>query len=602
MDPGRWRRIRDIFLEALELPSGERRSFVATTCAGDEELRREVEAMLESDGEDEHTIGAVVKEVAAGFAAENDERESIANIGRRIGPYQLIRQIGRGGMGAVYQAIRADDQYLRAVAIKLIAHGSKAPDDLARFRIERQILATMQHPNIAALLDGGSTEDGQPYIVMEYIEGEPLVDYARRKELSINDRLKLFRQLCSAVQHAHQMLVIHRDIKPSNVMVTEEGVPKLLDFGIAKLLLPELVPGHHTATLTMMRRMTPQYASPEQIRGEALTTATDIYSLGVLLYELLTFENPYRFTGRTPHDIERAIRETDPIKLSYAVKDNPRVRRQLAGDLENIVSMALRKEPARRYASVQQLSDDVQRHLDGMPCLGSRGYAVLRCGQTGKRNKLASLAFALLILSVAAGWTATVQQAHRAEARFAQVRKLANSLLFDLHRAIQKLPGSTPVREQLVTTGLEYLNALSKDAAGDDSLQWELSQAYELVGDVQGDPAGANLGQFRPALASYRKAMSLVEEIAKRRRDYEVLGCLTWLHLKAGDLEARTENQETAPKSYRRGLEFAQEIDTQLHDRHARTLLEPGLSASGYVADELGKSYAGARKRPVGGR
>ncbi len=532
-----------------------------------------MEAMLESDGEDEHTIGAVVKEVAAGFAAENDERESIANIGRRLGPYQLIRQIGRGGMGAVYQAIRADDQYLRAVAIKLIAHGSKAPDDLARFRIERQILATMQHPNIAALLDGGSTEDGQPYIVMEYIEGEPLVDYARRNELSINERLKLFRQLCSAVQHAHQMLVIHRDIKPSNVMVTGEGVPKLLDFGIAKLLLPELVPGHHTATLTMMRRMTPQYASPEQIRGEALTTATDIYSLGVLLYELLTFESPYRFTGRTPHDIERAIRETDPIKLSSAVKGNPRVRRQLAGDLENIVSMALRKEPSRRYASVQQLSDDVARHLDGMPVSAREDTLFYVAGKLVKRNKLASLAFALLLLSVAAGWTATVQQAHRAEARFAQVRKLANSVLFDLHKAIQKLPGSTPVREQLVTTGLEYLNALSKDAAGDDSLQWELSQAYELVGDVQGDPAGANLGQYRPALASYRKAMSLVEEIAKRKRDYEVLGCLSWLHLKAGDLEARTENQETALKSYLRGLEIAQEIDGQLHDSHARTML-----------------------------
>jgi tetratricopeptide (TPR) repeat protein len=403
VDPGRWRHIRDIFFEALELPSGERKTFIDATCAGDEELRREVEAMLASDGEDQHTIGAVVQGVVAGFAAESAEQEAAANIGRRIGPYQLIRQIGRGGMGAVYQAIRADDQYLRSVAIKLIAHGSNSPDDLARFRIERQILAT--------------------------------------------------------------------------------------------------------------------------------------------------------------------------IRLSHAVKDNPRMRRQLAGDLENIVSMALRKEPPRRYASVQQLSEDMQRHLDGLPVSAREDTLLYVAGKLVRRNKLASLAFALLILSVAAGWTATVQQAHRAEARFAQMRKLANSLLFDLHRGIQKTSRVHAGAGALVTTGLEYLNALSKDAAGDDSLQWELSQTYELVGDVQGDPSGANLGQYRPALASYRKAMILVEAIAKHRRDYEVLSCLTWLHLKSGDLEARTENQDTASKSYVRGLDIARVIDTGLHDPHARSLL-----------------------------
>jgi tetratricopeptide (TPR) repeat protein len=562
MDPARWHRIESIFSAALELPARERERFLEGECAGDEDLRREVAAMIASDGEGVGQIDALVQQAAAVLSAEEDADHSRSNIGRRIGSYQIVRLIGRGGMGAVYQAVRADDQYLQSVAIKLIAYGSDSPEALARFRTERQILATLQHPNIAAMLDGGATDDGQPYIVMEYIEGEPLVDYARSRRLGIPERVRLFRELCSAVQHAHQMLVIHRDIKPNNVLVTESGVPKLLDFGIAKLLMTELIPGQQDTTATVNRRMTPQYASPEQVRGEPLTTATDVYSLGVLLYELLVFESPYRLTGRSQREIEQAICDTGPMRLTSAVKDDPKLRKQLAGDLETIVAMALRKEPQRRYASVQQFSDDLQKHLAGFPVSAREDTLFYVAGKLMRRNRLATAAFAGLALSIAAGWVMTARQQQRTEERYTQVRKLANSLLFDLHRDIKALPGSTSVRQRLVSIGLEYLNSLSKDTGGDISLQWELAQAYELVGDAQGDPFGANLGQFKQSLASYRQARALMERVAPHRRDYTVTNRQAWVYLKSGNLEARVENTDVAMTSFLLALAKAKEAQS----------------------------------------
>ena len=575
MEPQRWRRVEEIFLEAAELPAAEASAFLDGVCDGDLDLRREVESLLESDPGAHQRLSAAIEDAAVRIGAIIGS--SPANyIGQFVGPYQIVREIGRGGMGAVYQAVRADDQYLRSVAIKFIAHGMDTPESVARFRTERQILATLQHPNIAALLDGGTTEDGRPYIVMEYIEGERLLDYCRQRNLSVPDRLELFRALCGAVHHAHQMLVIHRDIKPANVLVTADGIPKLLDFGIAKLLAPELVPGGAEETETSLRRLTPQYASPEQIRGEPLTTASDVYSLGVLLYEMLTFVSPYGITGRTSHEIERAVCNSEPQKLSAAARGNLRLRGQLSGDLENIVAMVLRKEPGRRYASAQQLSDEILRYLKGLPVSAREDTLFYLASKLVRRNRAASAAFALLAISVVAGWTATIRQARRSEARFQEVRKLANAVLFDFHGRIQNLPGSTPVREHLVRTALEYLNNLSQDAAGDLSLQWELSQAYEQVGDAQGDPEGPSLGQFTEALSSYRKALALVEGIAERRRDWQVLSCMTWLHYKSGDLELRTAGGSQAAESYIRGLKVAADARRELDDHRSDGLLLNG--------------------------
>ncbi|HYZ83618.1 MAG TPA: protein kinase [Bryobacteraceae bacterium] len=556
MNPERWQHIQDLFSRAVELPPNEAESFLDKACNGDLELRREVHALLQSDIQAQGGLQSAVEAAAVSLQASMESKSAVY-VGRRIGPYEIVRELGRGGMGAVFHAVRVDDQYLRSVAIKVVAQSENTPEAKTRFRVERQILATLQHPNIAALLDGGTTEDGLPYIVMEYIEGEPLIAYCRRNKLDVRQRLELFCQLCSAVHHAHQLLVIHRDIKPGNVLVTGDGIPKLLDFGIAKLLHQELVPGADNEPTA--KRMTPQYASPEQIRGEQLTTATDIYSLGVLLYEILTYETPYRVKGRSAHEVENAVCNSEPSRLSSttAATRDSKLRRQLTGDLDVIVSTALRKEPERRYPSVQQFAEDIRRYLQGLPITAREESLVDLASRMVRKNRLAAVAIALLIVSIVTGWFSTYREAQRTEARFREVRKLANVVLYDFHRKIADLPGSTPARELLVSTGLEYLNGLSKDATNDKSLLWEISQAYEQVGDAQGDPMGPNLGHYKDALESYSKALELVERVGRERHDYEVYECQTWLHLKRGDLQQRAMSLSQAVQSYERALELA---------------------------------------------
>jgi eukaryotic-like serine/threonine-protein kinase len=575
MQPERWRQIQNIFLDAAELQPADASTYLDRVCAHDKDLRSEVDRLLAADRDKKSDLGGVVGLEVASFAAAAAQ-PAISHVGRRIGPYSIVRELGHGGMGAVYQAIRADDQYQGSVAIKFIAGGLDTPEALTRFRNERQILATLQHPNIASLLDGGATEEGHPYIVMEYIDGQPVVDYCKTKNLTVAQRLEVFSAICAAVHHAHQMLVIHRDIKPANVLVTANGIPKLLDFGIAKLLGREVEPGVEAVTQTVHRRLTPQYASPEQIRGESLTTATDIYSLGVLLYEMLTFTSPYSIAGRTFHEVERVVCDSEPARLSSVVRHEASLRRQLSGDLETIVAMAMRKESQRRYASAQRLAEDISRHLKGLPVSARQDTIFYVAGKLVRRNKLATAALVLLFASVAAGWTATIHEMRRSEARFQEVRKLANSLLFELHKPIEKLPGSAPVREHLVRTGLQYLNNLSQDASDDETLQWDLSQAYEIVGDAQGDPDGASLGHFSEALSSYRKSLQLVERLAKRRPDYEVLSCLTWLHYKCGDLELRSAGVDEATNSYTSGIRVAQRVASELKDDRADELLLNG--------------------------
>jgi predicted Ser/Thr protein kinase len=440
MSDGRWHRVEDLFHRAADLAPTERAAFLSTACGGDQGLREEVESLLAADIDPEAVLEAAVAEAAGQLRAETEDGAVL--IGQRIGPYLIVNLVGKGGMGTVYRAVR-EGEFRMEVALKLLKRGTDTDASLRQFRKERQILAALQHPNIARLLDGGATEDGLPYFAMEYVDGSPLLEYAR--PLSIRQRLELFRSVCAAVQYAHQNLIVHRDLKPGNILVTADGTPKLLDFGIAKLVDPESMGHDRTLTAAGGRRMTPDYASPEQVRGEPVTTATDVYSLGVILYELLTGERPYHLDTRSPEAIERAICSEEPRKPSTW-------NRQLDPDLDNIVLMTLRKEPQRRYVSVEQLSDDVQRCLEGRPVRARKDTARYRAVKFVNRNKLGTIAAALAVLGIAAGVVAISREARRAEYRFRQVRKFARTVLFDLNPQIENLGGSTKARELLVKT------------------------------------------------------------------------------------------------------------------------------------------------------
>jgi len=462
--------------------------------------------------------------------------------GQRFGPYQIIREIGRGGMGAVYLAERVDDEFKQRVAIKILQGYFNAQDVLRRFKHERQILANLSHPNICTLLDGGSTPGGEPYLVMDYIEGVPIDAYGARHHLSIRQRIELFRQVCAAVQYVHQNLIVHRDLKPGNILVTQEGVAKLLDFGIAKILNPDLNAITQDVTATAGNAMTPAYASPEQIRGEAITTASDVYSLGVILYELLTGQAPYRLKTGSALELPRAILEDEPVKPSTVTTRGGQgtvdLSRHLKGDIDNILLKALRKEPQRRYASVELFSEDLRRHLENLPVTAHQDSFSYRAAKFVQRHKVPVMAAAVALVSLVGGLVTSIVEMNAArreralaESRFQDVRKLATTFLFDVHDAIQNLPGSTPARSLIVRTGTEYLDRLASQAHGDSSLQLELANGYIKVGDVEGDPFGANLSEWDKAIASYRKALDMAQALVKRDpRDAKALKTLAWAH------------------------------------------------------------------------
>ena len=509
-DPERWFRVKAILDEALELRPDERTAFLDQACAGDEPLRGELESLvLAADGD----WGFFDADAAARRIPMFDDVVPPSRVGERIGAYEVLAELGRGGMGVVLLARRADDEFQKKVAIKLVRPGLASDVALQRFRSERQISATLDHPSIARLLDGGTTERGEPYFAMEYVEGETLLAYCQHHSLSLEERLRLFREVCAAVQYAHQSLVVHRDIKPGNILVTAEGTPKLLDFGIAKLLQAETGAQAPEQTATLLRVLTPEYASPEQVRGRPVTTASDVYSLGIVLYELLTGEKPYRVETTDPEELVRVVCERDPERPSTRTAG-------LSGDLDAIVMKAIRKEPELRYASADALSNDVGRYLEGRPVLARKGSASYRAGKFIRRHRLAVAAAALVALALAGGVFATLRESRRAreaearaQRRFDDVRALANSFLFEFHDAIRDLPGSTAARSLVVKRALEYLDKLSRESAGDRALNRELAAAYQKVGDVQGNPFSANLGDMAGALESYRKAIALLEPV-----------------------------------------------------------------------------------------
>ncbi len=425
MDPERWQRIKGIFHHARELAVSEQGACLDEACGDDEDLRREVEALLVN----RRRAGDFMEGSALSHIHDTAAGEDGSLVGRRLGVYRILRRIGHGGMGAVYLAERCDDEYRRRVGIKVLKLGMDSDFLVERFRQERQILANLDHPGIARLLDGGTLEDGRPYLVMEHIDGEPIDRYCARQRLSIRRILELFRRVCDAVHFAHRNLVIHRDLKPSNILVTADGDPKLLDFGTAKLLATS---DAFTAPVTAagLRLLTPDYASPEQLRAERITTATDVYSLGVVLYELLTGRRPYRVSGSLSPQEVRMVCEQEPPRPSTVARlpetggeaeDTPRAarrfgqwRRALSGDLDNIVLMAMRKEPARRYSSVEQLSQDLRRHLANQPVVARPDTLSYRAGKFIRRHHAGVAAAVLVFVTLVGGIVAATWQARRA--------------------------------------------------------------------------------------------------------------------------------------------------------------------------------------------
>jgi tRNA A-37 threonylcarbamoyl transferase component Bud32/tetratricopeptide (TPR) repeat protein len=487
MTAGRWDRVKQILGDALDLRPDQRGGFLDQACAGDSELRHDVETLLAGD------------DGAAPFLDLDRTPE-------RLGPYRIVHEIGRGGMGTVYLAERDDGQFQQRVAIKVIKRGMDTDAVLRRFYGERQIMARLQHPNITRLLDGGMF-DGRPYFVMEYLEGEPIVAYCQRTQASIPRRIALALSVCDAVEHAHRNLILHRDLKASNILVDSTGTVKLLDFGIAKLLEAD---GSTEQTALAIRAMTPQAASPEQVRGEVLTTASDVYSLGVLLYEMLAGKPPYMVASASPAEVARIVCE-QPVPKPSAIAVS------LRGDLDNILLKALEKESARRYQRAAELADDLRRYLDGLPVQARPGGAPYRARKFVTRNRRALAIAALVLIAITGAVTDAILQGRRAQRRFDDLRQLAGTFLFEFHDAIANLPGATPARELVTRRAVQYLDSLAKEASGDIDLKREVAEGYLRVASAQGLTFESNLGKTADARLSFAKAFRLFESVVAAR-------------------------------------------------------------------------------------
>ena len=505
-------RIEAIFHEALGTSDEERAALIDVRCGNDASLAAEVRSLLDA---------CKAEATATASRRAGPANDSCGALDRkRIGPYEIDRLVGRGGMGAVYLAHRADGQFEQQVAIKLIDLPLATDIFRERFRQERQILAGLQHPFIARLLDGGVTAEGDLYLAMEYVDGIPIHRFCEAQDLSEAQRLALFVRVCQAVQFAHQNLVVHRDLKPDNILVVEDGTPRLLDFGTAKLLSPAVGKLGSELTREGFHSFTPQYASPEQVLGNPVTTASDTYSLGVLLYLLLTGTLPYELKELTMAEMLRVICNEPPRHPAEAAGPN----RRLSLDLQSILLKALRKEPLERYLTAEQLSSDILAYLDGRPVAARQGTLRYRAAKFTRRHRLGVAGTALLAFTLAAGIAGVLWQSRaanlerrKAETRAEDLRKLSDSLLSEIDDAIQNLPGSTAAQQLLVSTVLEHLDRTTKDSAQDPQLLLDAANAYIRLGNVQGNVFTEHTGDTQGALASLDKAISITGALTQHQ-------------------------------------------------------------------------------------
>ena len=545
-------RHEELFERVLDLPAWERESFLSRECNGDEALQAAVLRLLASDEAAEEQ--SFWRGTALEAEAKRESPAGALRVGQVLGDYRVVEVIGEGGMGTVYRGVRADAEYEQAVAIKIVRGGIDSATLAERFRQERQILANLNHPNIARLLDGGTTPDGLPYLVMEFIAGKPLTAYCDEHKLGVAERVRLFRQACSAVEFAHHRLVIHRDLKPGNILVTDDGQVKLLDFGVARLVAAE---GDAQQTIGM-HWLTPAYASPEQVSGEAMTTASDVYSLGVILYELLCGHSPYGKKPNTLPEAMRAVREDEPrppSEMAASGDGGKTLARKLRGDLDRITLTALRKEPQRRYASVEQLSQDLRRYLEGRPVLAQGDSFGYRAGKFVRRNAIPVAAVAAVFVTLVVGIVMTMRAEARAKRQFNEVRRLAHTVLFDYHDAIADLPGSTPLRMRLVKDALSYLDGLSQQQQ-DEGLEREIALAYVKVADVQGNTYNPNLGDTAGALQSARKAVAHAEPLYEKDPSADNAHALGRAYLVLASVIHSSDQIAGAEEYYKRAAEL----------------------------------------------
>jgi tetratricopeptide (TPR) repeat protein len=579
----RWSQVSEILSRALDLPESDRRQFLAEEIRKEPSLRTEVFALFDELNEGDGLLQALSE------ASVEGPRPAA---GATFGAYRILGELGEGGMGVVYLAERGDGQFHRRVAIKRVPSAAKGYEALRRVSDERQILSRLDHPNIARLLDAGIDASGIPYLVMEYVEGEPLTRYCRGRDLPVEERLRLFVKVCTAVAHAHQNLIVHRDLKPANILVTSAGEPKLLDFGIAKITTGSA----SDATRTVNRALTLDYASPEQVLGDAVTTASDVYSLGVVLYELLTEVKPYETGARSLSDAVRHVCEFVPPPPSQIASDARHHR--LAGDLDAIVRKAMEKAPSERYPSVAELASEVLAHLEHRPVQARRpsfGYVARKFARRHRAGAAVSLAVLVLIASGGAAvlWQARVAERERgyAQERFEEVRRLANFVIFDLQDSLAKLPGSTDLRRRMVERSLEHLNSLARHAAEDEGLQLDLARAYIRLGDVLGKHNVANLGDRAGALSSYDEARELVRRVlARNPREADTRRALAGLLLSLHN-GYQADRRELAGELLEQCMALWQGLveEDPAHEDNLRGLASAHFSASIHFQADLGE-------------
>ncbi len=559
MNPADWERVKAVLQAALDLSADQRPEYLDRACAGDPELRREVEAYLEYEGASRDPLDIT------GWRGRGQEASADPD---HAGPYRIIRRLGEGGMGVVYLAERDDGQYRQQVAVKVMKGGLLDGNLMRRFRNERQILSELDHPHIARLMDGGTTGGGQLYYAMEYVDGVPVTDYCKARRLDLRQRLELFSAICMGVVHAHRKLIVHGDLKPANILVASDGTPKVVDFGLAEIFRDTgEAPGLPVSTTLIL---TPKYASPERIAGCRPTMAVDVYSLGVLLCELLAGATPFPTEGKTPFEACRAVIEEEPRAPSAIVRHRgsaadeiPVTARQLKGDLDCIVLRALRKEPEGRYGSVEELRDEIERFLAGLPVRASGGAALYRFRKLVKRRRW-PLAFTVATaLGAAAAMVTIWWEGRLAETRFNDVRALAHSVIFELHDSIQDLPGSTAARKLLAEKALEYLQKLEAGGGIRRDLQLELAAGYQKIGRVQNDNARSSLGDTSAALISLQNARRLLLAALAEHSDSETQQMLCDVDLSLADIQEQRGDEAGRAAARLEAARFAQALANQ---------------------------------------